>query len=59
MTVTVNVWGKRYEVTIEQKSKAVWFAVGDYMGSRLETKGASLGAAIKRWREAAEYRGNG
>jgi hypothetical protein len=41
----------------DQMSKTVWIAVGDYMGQRIETKGSSRGAAIKRWTEAARYRG--
>lgn len=55
----VVVWGKPQEVTVSMKSKTVWIAVGDYMGKRVETKGASEGAAVKRWKEAAEYSGNG
>jgi hypothetical protein len=40
-----------------QRSKSVWIAVGDYMGERLEAKDRSESTAIKRWVEAARYRG--
>ena len=59
MKHTVLVWDKPQEVTVYQKSKSVWIAVGEYMGKRIETKDSSEGAAVKRWREAAQYRGNG
>ena len=32
MKRTVTVWDKTYEITVNQKSKSVWVAVGDYMG---------------------------
>ena len=57
--LTVQVWGQPYTITVYQKSKSVWVAVGVYMEKRVETKGATEGAAVKRWREAATYRGNG
>jgi hypothetical protein len=58
MTITVEVWGKEYEISVHQKSKAVWIARGEYMGKQIETKDATQGAAVLRWREAARYRGN-
>jgi hypothetical protein len=57
-TITVMVWDKPHEVAVRQYSKSVWIAAGDYMGKRIEVKNTSRGAAIKRWREAAEYQGN-
>jgi hypothetical protein len=54
----VRVWDKPYEITVYQKSKSVWMAVGDYMGESVETKGSSASAATKHWCEAARYRGN-
>ena len=54
----VKVWDKPHEITVYQKSKSVWIAVGDYMG-HLETKGSSAAAAAKHWQDAARYRGNG
>ena len=50
--------GKPYEISVYRKSKSVWIAVGDYMGVTITVQDRSEGAAIKRWREAAEYRGN-
>jgi hypothetical protein len=52
------VWGKPYEVRVRKKSKSVWIATGDYMGEPIEGKAATPGAAVKRWRENAAYRGN-
>ena len=56
---TVYVWDKPYKITVDQKSKSVWIARGDYEGQSIEGKGATMGAAVIRWREAATYRGNG
>jgi hypothetical protein len=55
---TVVVWGKEVEITVERHSKSVWIATGDYMGKPIQVQDATQGAAIKRWREAAEYQGN-
>jgi hypothetical protein len=52
------VHDKPYEVTTHQKSKTVWIASGEYMGERHSTQDKTEGAAIKRWREWAEYKGN-
>ena len=57
MTHTVMVWGKPYKIDVEQKSKRVWIASGECMGQSIQAKDFSEGAAIKRWREAAEYKG--
>jgi hypothetical protein len=56
--VTVTVWNRQYEVSVYQKSKSVWVAVGDYEGQRIEVKGRSQSQAISSWREAARYKGN-
>jgi hypothetical protein len=58
MGVTVTVWDRQYEVSVYQKSKSVWVAVGDYEGQRIEVKGRSQSQAISSWREAARYKGN-
>ncbi len=55
---TVEVWGKSYSVFTRQKSKSVWIAVGYYMGKTIEVKDRSKATAIKRWQEAARYKGN-
>ena len=59
MKHTVLVWDKPHEISVDQKSKSVWIAVGEYMGERLETKGSSESSALKHWREAATYKENG
>jgi hypothetical protein len=54
----VKVWDKSCEITVYQKSKTVWIAVGDYMGAQIETKGSSQSSAAAHWKDAARYRGN-
>jgi len=53
----VTVWNERCSVTVYQKSKSVWIAVGDYTGERIESKGGSAGSALTAWKSAATYRG--
>ena len=55
---TVRVWDKPYTVTTYQKTKSVWIAVGEYMGETIQTKGRTKGAAVKRWKERARFKGN-
>jgi hypothetical protein len=57
-TIEVEVWGKPHKISVYQKSKTVWIAVGEYMGERIEVKGSSSGSAVRLWRETARYRGN-
>jgi hypothetical protein len=54
---TVHVWAIPHVVTVYQKSKTVWAAVGDYMGERIEVEGSSANVTAK-WVEAARFRGN-
>jgi len=56
--LSVTVWGKSHTITVHQKSKAVWEAVGDYMGESIRVKGQTRGAAVKLWIDAARYKGN-
>jgi hypothetical protein len=56
---TVEVWGKRCELETYQKSGSVWVASGEYMGESHSTQDRSETTAVKRWREWAEYKGNG
>lgn len=58
MVHTVKVRDRPYEVSVHQKSKTVWIAVGEYEGHRIETEGRTESQAIASWREAARYRGN-
>lgn len=43
------------EITVIQKSKSVWIAVGQYMGKEV---GRTENNAVALWRDAAHYRGN-
>jgi hypothetical protein len=54
----VRVWDRAHEITVYQKSKSAWMAVGEYMGQPIETKGSSASSAAKHWQDAARYRGN-
>lgn len=54
---TVQVWNQPQLVTVHQKTKSVWIAVGKYMGGQVEVKGRTESQAISNWREAAKYRG--
>ena len=54
---TVYVWAIPHVVTVYQKSKTVWAAVGDYMGERIEVEGSSANVTAK-WVEAARLRDN-
>jgi len=54
---TVQVWNQPQQVTVYQKSKSVWIAVGTYMGERVEVKGRTESQALGSWREAARYKG--
>lgn len=54
---TVEVWGKRIEVDVHQKSKSVWIASGEYLGKRFDASDRSQNSALKRWQEAARSRG--
>lgn len=55
---TVKVWGENVEISVYQKSKAVWIATGSYLGKHYETKGQSENQAAKAWAEAARYGSN-
>ncbi len=57
-TVMVFVFGEPHPVTVEQKSKSVWVAVGEYKGESIQAQDQSEGSALAGWREAAEYKTN-
>ena len=44
-------------VQTHRKSKSAWIEVGEYMGERLQTQDRSEATALKRWAEAAKYKG--
>ena len=52
------VWDKPHTITVYQKSKSVWEAVGEYMDQRISVTDRSESIAVKRWKEAARYKGN-
>ena len=52
---TVYVWAIPHVVTVYQKSKTVWAAVGDYMGERIEVEGSSANVTAK-WVEAGQQK---
>jgi len=54
----VQVWNEDVEVSVYQKSKSVWVAVGTYLGHHIEVKGRSASSALALWRDAARYKGN-
>jgi len=56
--LVVKVWDKDCEISVYQRSKTVWIAVGEYMGEQIEVKGSSQRSAAAQWREAARYKGN-
>jgi hypothetical protein len=54
----VKVWNRPHTVTVHQKSKSVWVAVGDYMDETIRTEDGAETSALRRWKEAATYKGN-
>jgi hypothetical protein len=56
-----KVWvgGESHSVTVFQKSKTAWEAVGDYMEETIRVQDRTAGAAIKRWRGVATYKEHG
>jgi hypothetical protein len=57
MQQRVVVWGKPILIDVQQRSKRVWVASGEYMGETVQTTDRTAGAAAKRWQEAARSRG--
>lgn len=55
---TVHVWDVAHFITVYQKSKSVWIAVGDYMGKPIEVKGSSASSAASAWANATRFMGN-
>ncbi|WP_010685652.1 hypothetical protein [Methylobacterium mesophilicum] len=53
MTKTVVVRGEKFELAVEQKSKAVWKVSGTYKGKLLQWEGRSANIAAARWRDHA------
>ena len=58
MERTVLVWGTAHTIEVDQNSKTVWVAVGEYKGQRHEAKGRTEYDAASNWREWARSTGN-
>ena len=52
---TIELSGKRYEVSLTQQPKSLWIATGEYKGEQLEARGVSGLSAIALWRMAARF----
>jgi hypothetical protein len=52
------VWSESCTIDVCRKHKTVWVASGDYKGATITVQVQTEGAAIKRWREAAQYLDN-
>jgi hypothetical protein len=55
ITQIVELSGKPHEVSLDEQSKTVWIATGEYMGNQLEARGHSASNAIALWRMAARF----
>lgn len=58
MERTVKVWDQDVKISVYQKSRTVWIAVGKYLGDRIEVNGRSANSAVVLWVNAARYKGN-
>jgi hypothetical protein len=57
--IRVIVWDKPYDLDVYKKSSSVWIGHGEYMGESHSTQDRSANTAAARWREWAQYKGNG
>ena len=53
---TVYVWAIPHVITVTQKARTVWEAVGDYRGEPIRVKGSSADVAMKDWADAARIK---
>jgi hypothetical protein len=53
----VQVHDMPYAITVSQRSKIAWVAVGEYTGTHIEAVGLSAGGAARRWAAAARVTG--
>ena len=60
MKRSVRVWEgeEPVEVTVVQKPKSVWIAVGTHMGKEVRVEGRTANNATAKWRDTAHYRSN-
>ena len=57
--VTVIVWGEPQAIRVyrDQSTKTRWIATGRYRNEPLDVRASSEGAAIRLWREKAQFKG--
>jgi hypothetical protein len=55
----VLVRNRVYFITISQRSKIDWVAVGEHLGTYIEAVGKSAAGAARRWVAAARRKGTG
>jgi hypothetical protein len=55
----VHVHDMPHTITISQRSKIAWVAVGEHMGKEIEVVGSSAAGAARRWVAAACCKGTG
>ncbi len=53
----VIVAGRRDVIDVYRKSRALWIAVGEHRGRRIEIKGRSKAAVVAHWRATAQCDG--
>ena len=53
---TVYVGAIPHVITVAQKTRTVWEAVGDYRGEPIRVKGSSADVAINYWADAARIK---
>ncbi|MGC2075978.1 MAG: hypothetical protein WA728_08105 [Xanthobacteraceae bacterium] len=55
----VHIHDLPHTITISQRSKIAWVAVGEYTGTYIEAMGPSAAGAARRWVAAARCKGTG
>lgn len=50
----VQVRSRKCEITIYQKDRGLWVAMGDYMGKPVKAMGSSASSAAEHWQVTAE-----
>jgi hypothetical protein len=58
MDITVRVWGESCTVQVQELSKSVWVAAGDFMGKHHISKARSEAAAVRAWEMWAHRKGS-
>jgi hypothetical protein len=53
----VRVWDKPYEISVYQKSKLVWIAVGEYMGGQNRGEGKKRDFRCSQLARSGEIQG--